>query len=323
MPSAEIHLVAHADWSITPRKRWAAVASRNPGGGWRLRSLGNILDAANYLPQLKTACGEQGCVLAGFDFPIGLPIEYARQAGITEFTTALRQFGHGPWQDFYQPATDPTQITLHRPFYPQKPGGKRLQDLINRLGIRQLRRRCELAHARRRAAAPLFWTMGAQQVGKAALAGWREVLAPALQQPALGLALWPFAGTLQELRLPGNVIVVETYPAEFYHQLGIVRLPGKMAKRRHADRTHLAGALFSLAQRLHLALDPATSRLISEGFGNSPQGEDRFDAFVGLLGMLNVLTNPTILWEPDVPELKQIEGWIFGQGSQADFHLQQ
>jgi hypothetical protein len=314
MPSAEIHLVAHADWSVSPTKRWSACALGDPISSWRLLSLSRVEDAGAYLSGLKKSYSEHGCILAGFDFPIGLPLEYAHKAGIAEFTGALRQFGHGAWQDFYQPAATPAQISLRRPFYPQKPGGKQLKDLAVGLGIQQLRRRCELAHEGRRAAAPLFWTMGAQQVGKAALAGWREVLVPGLQQPGLDLVLWPFSGTLKQLCAPGRVIVAETYPSEFYHHLGIEFLPGKMGKRRPADRAQQAHALFSQAQRLHLELDSESSRLISNGFDAGPDGEDRFDAFIGLLGMLDVLANPEQLWEPDDPELTRIEGWIFGQG---------
>lgn len=321
MPWPEIHLVAHADWSVSSRKRWAAIALINPPLGWRLLSLACIADAETYLTELKKSCSPYGCVLAGFDFPIGLPVEYAQRAGITDFIGALHQFGRIPWQDFYQPADHSAQISLNRPFYPRKPGEKRLQDLIDRLGVRQLRRRCELAHGRRRSAAPLFWTMGAQQVGKAALSGWREVLAPGLQQPELGLALWPFSGSLKQLCTPGSVIATETYPAEFYHHLGIEFLPGKMSKRRPSDRARHAGAIFSMARTLHLELDDNTNRLISEGFTTQPDGEDRFDAFIGLLGMLNVLANPELLWEPDNPEYTQIEGWIFGQGNPRDQFL--
>lgn len=46
----------------------------------------------------------------------------------------------------------------------------------------ELRRLCEMSvpawsvYPGRRAACPLFWTLGGQQVGKAAILGWREVL---------------------------------------------------------------------------------------------------------------------------------------------------
>jgi hypothetical protein len=43
----------------------------------------------------------------------------------------------------------------------------------------RLRRQCERATPTRRAACPLFWTLGSNQVGKAAISGWQEVIAPA------------------------------------------------------------------------------------------------------------------------------------------------
>ena len=47
---------------------------------------------------------------------------------------------------------------------------------------------------------------------KAEIAGWSEVLIPALRG-ALDVALWPFEGLLAELLAPGRSVVAETYPA--------------------------------------------------------------------------------------------------------------
>ena len=47
-----------------------------------------------------------------------------------------------------------------------------------------------------------------------------------------------------------------------------------------------------------------------DGFGLSLDGEDRFDAVVGLFGMLNVVLGRRSCAEP--PGLK-VGGWIFGQ----------
>ena len=46
----------------------------------------------------------------------------------------------------------------------------------------------------------------ANQVGKAAIIGWREVLAPALRGGG-SVSLWPFDGSLPSLLVPGNVVV--------------------------------------------------------------------------------------------------------------------
>jgi hypothetical protein len=41
-----------------------------------------------------------------------------------------------------------------------------------------------------------YWTLGGNQVGKAAIDGWQNVVRPAL---ALGASLWPFDGSLENL----------------------------------------------------------------------------------------------------------------------------
>lgn len=73
--------------------------------------------------------------LLGFDFPIGLPIAYASQAGIDDFRSFLPEFGQGEWESFYLPATTPDEISLRRPFYPRRPGGTKQQHLIEALGV--------------------------------------------------------------------------------------------------------------------------------------------------------------------------------------------
>jgi hypothetical protein len=80
--------------------------------------------------------------------------------------------------------------------------------------IDDLRRECEKKQAGRRAACPLFWTLGANQVGKGAIVGWRDVLAPALREG--DVSLWPFDGRLLDLLKAGKIIIAETYPAECY-----------------------------------------------------------------------------------------------------------
>ena len=73
----------------------------------------------------------------------------------------------------------------------------------------------------------LFWTLGGQQVGKAAISGWTQVLAPALRR--LGdnpsISIWPFSGCLADLLQPGSTVLAETYPAEYYAHLGVAFSP--------------------------------------------------------------------------------------------------
>jgi hypothetical protein len=63
--------------------------------------------------------------------------------------------------------------------------------------------------------------LGSQQVGKAAISGWRDLLTPALTDKSLNFTIWPFSGSLKNCCLPGNLVALESYPAEFYNHLGL------------------------------------------------------------------------------------------------------
>ena len=62
-----------------------------------------------------------------------------------------------------------------------------------------------------------------------------------------------------------------------------------------------------------MPLDPTLNTQIQQGFGPSPDGEDRFDAVIGLLGMLNVLIGGRPSGEPTSVPVQVLEGWILGQ----------
>jgi len=49
------------------------------------------------------------------------------------------------------------------------------------------------------------------------------------------------------------------------------------------------------------------------GFGADRKGEDRFDAVVGLMSMAEVLLGHRTDGRPTDPNLRGVEGWIFGQ----------
>jgi hypothetical protein len=270
-----------------------------------------------------------GPVLAGFDFPIGVPRHYAQVAGIEDFLSWLPKLGSGVWQEFFDVAETPEQISPSRPFYPYRsyytgPDGNRQNvrqaELLQALAADQidhLRRLCERRHTSRRAACPLFWTVGAQQVGKAAITGWRELLAPGLADTALKLHIWPFSGQLANLLRNDTIIAFETYPAEFYHHLGITfrkaRRGEKSGKRSHIDRASNADRILASAAQLGLNLKNGLQAEIKAGFGTGTDGEDRFDAMVGLLGILKVVRGLNNFQEPEEAWLRKIEGWIFGQ----------
>jgi len=271
------------------------------------------------LPNLRAQAGEGNAVLVGFDFPIGLPLAYARRAGIENFLSTLPELGKSHWSQFYEPASSPSEINIVRPFYPARPGGCRQAHLIEHLGVEtmnDLRRCCELAHKDRRAACPLFWTLGAQQVGKAAISGWRDVL---VGQAGLfpGVAIWPFSGRLADLLAKGGVVLAETYPGEFYNHLGVRfsrrRLGERSGKRAQLDRIANAATLLAWADQASVEIPPDLKAAMREGFGPSPNGEDPFDALVGLLGMLNVVLGLRPPGEPEDEKIRKIEGWILGQ----------
>jgi hypothetical protein len=321
--------VLHADWSVHPYKRQMAAAWLEPNGSYTAHAPISVPNPALLLPELRATIGPSGCALIGFDFPIGLPIIYAQKTGVTDFTTALGKFGQGKWMDFYQVAKTPADISLFRPFYPARPGYAAQSHLLQGLGvdhIDQLRRVCELAKANRRAAAPIFWTLGGQQVGKAAISGWRDVLAPALKNQPQHFRLWPFHGSLPDLLRPGTITAAETYPAEFYTPLQVTfstrRRGQKSGKRSLVDRLANADNLMDLAARLDIQLSSELENTIRAGFGAALQAEDAFDAVVGLLGMFMVVRGqlPASVHLP-VP-IANVEGWILGQETRsADLKL--
>ncbi len=303
--------VIHADWSTNPRKRWMAEATLGEDLRYTVVEPKLVRDPGLFALTLMTMAA--GGVLLGFDFPIGLPLAYARKVGIRDFLTALPEFGAGEWAEFYDVAREPSEISLRRPFYPARPGGTTRAQLTEALGLTDLHRRCDRKTASRRAAAELFWTMGAQQVGKAAISGWREILAPALKMPAyVPLAIWPFSGTFERLLRPGRIVVCEAYPGEFYGHLDVKFPPKAGGKRSQAARTANTPRLMEFAEDAGIRLDVGLVAGLRDGFGSDAFGEDRFDCVVGLLGMLNVLLGRRAPGDPPDPEIAQIEGWILG-----------
>jgi hypothetical protein len=315
---ARPHLVVHADWSVRAAKRWMAKAVLQPDGRYQVFAPEPAGAPETLLRRLRQSIGPDGMLLAGFDFPIGLPVCYAQRCEIDDFLAFLTLLGEGDWGDFYRVAGQPDEIGLQRPFYPARPGNARQNDLLSALGFQamnDLRRECELAHPGRRPAAPLFWTLGGQQVGKAAISGWRQVLAPALRQAgdSPSVAIWPFSGHLSDLLQPGATVLAETYPAEYYAPLGVKFSRQTGGKRSQAARQGGASALLEWAERARLGLAPELRTTLQDGFGPAPAGEDAFDAVVGLFGMLNLVLGLRPLEEPAGRRVLKIEGWILGQ----------
>jgi Protein of unknown function (DUF429) len=307
--SIPFRTIFHADWSTAARKRWVARAERTEMG-WQIELPRLAGDTRALVDELFTAIGP---VIAGFDFPIGLPAAYGGLTGLADFPTALDVLGKGEWAEFFKIAETPQQISRTRPFYPRSSmAGTKQTQLLCGLGINSvdaLRRQCELATLTRRAACPLFWTLGANQVGRAAISGWQEVVGPARRR---GARLWPFDGTLAELALAGSPVLAETYPAEAYAHVGVTLRP-KMSKRRQSDRRAAMIELAEWAHQRDITFSKELTTQISAGFSTRGDDEDIFDAFVGGLGMIEVIDGRRIERPAVRGNADAWEGWIFGQ----------
>ncbi len=312
-------LVVHADWGTAAEKRQMALAIRDDGH-YYVSSPQPVGDLKSLFDRLTDKAGENETTLLGFDFPIGLPAAYAARAGISDFVGMLPCFGSGCWGEFYEAAQTLAEISICRPFYPARPGGSSRAHLVSRLGLSspgELYRRCERATPDRGAASPLFWTLGPKQVGKAAMCGWRDVLAPGLARYHEEFALWPFAGRLQELLRNRRFVVAETYPSEAYGHLGFPRRHRN--KRNQPYRRDCGIDLLAWAAQRPVVLAPDLVALIRDGFGTRTDGEDPFDALVGLTMMIDVVLAYRSEGVPPDEEILRIEGWILGQqGNQAN-----
>jgi len=228
----------------------------------------------------------------------------------------LLHLGSGEWHRFFDVATSFEEIDVHRPFYPYRPGGARVAHLLERLELQsadQLLRLCERACPDTRAAGALFWTLGAKQVGRAAIAGWQTVLLPALRDARTRLGLWPFDGELLELMSANEVVVCETYPALAYPALGLPPAGRGWSKRKAGDRRAHGATVLAFAQTRGFSLDAPARRQIQEGFAPHERGEDAFDATMGLLFMLNCVSIQCSAMTALAPETLRVEGWILGR----------
>jgi hypothetical protein len=304
-------LIVHADWGSTPGKRWVCRATPTDDGGYEAHAPELAGDPGTLLSRLLGQ--HTSGVLLGFDFPIGLPVACARRIGVSRFPDFLRAAGSGAFAQFFELARTADEISLHRPFYPHRPGGTSRAQLTNALGIpfAQLLRTCDHRTVHRNAASALFWTLGSQQVGRAAIHGWRDVLQPALADAALDVALWPFDGTLHSLLATREVVIAEAYPAEAAVHLGLN--DSRWSKRDQTDRARLAQRIRSWSTQHQITLTRELLRQLEAGFGRGADGEDRFDAVLGALSMCAVATGRGASDHGLPHYVRDVEGWIIGQ----------
>ena len=310
MTQSSFARLIHADWSTTAAKRWAVRASRDPIG-WLVEAPRLVGPLDRFVHDLLE--GPQS-TLAGFDFPIGLPEAFGRKTEFRSFSEAIEQLGSGAWSRFYEVAETADDISRTRPFYPRVSSSTARQThlltALDAADINVLRRQCERATSDRRAACALFWTLGGNQVGKAAISGWREVVQPARRAGAL---LWPFEGELSSLAADGKLVVCETYPTEAYGHVGVRFRPGG-SKQRQDDRREATSRLASRCEVHGVRLTADMADAIANGFGPRKDGEDPFDAAMGLFGMIEVVEGrrAAIPARTDSPGW---EGWILGQAA--------
>jgi len=308
-------LVYHADWSSTASKRWCAKATLDADGLYTASEPNPVGDLTLLFKSLRAEAGALGTVFAGFDFPIGVPAHFARRAGISRFRDFLPELGKGVWKNFYSVCNTPEQLSVHRPFYPNQSLGRHSQQYLLDAHIAEtmlaLLRLCELGGNGQRQACCLFWTLGGNQVGKAALIGWRDVLAPALQDGS-AIRLWPFDGQLKSLFVPGALVVAETYPAECYGWFSNRPLGSKGDPE---NRKKLSALLSEWAGINNVIIDEGLRKEMRNGFLNGH--DDAFDAVVGLFGMLQVCLEERATCEPQDETIREVEGWILGRKIQV------
>ncbi len=300
-------IAAHADWSMEARKRWVTIARRQ-GALWQASAPRLVGDPAALAANL---IAESTPAALGLDLPLGVPRGFAESRQEADFPSFLAGLTQN--LDFFTVSPSLETVSPARPFYPAR-GIKGMTRLAHAaaLGLADasgLSRLCDRATAERPAGAPVFWTLGANQSGKAAISAWRDWLAPALAAGA-PFKLWPFAGTLHELLQPRQLAIAEVYPAEALRHLGL-KLAG--SKRAEAPRRALAPALRDAMAALNVTPDSALAEMIQTGFGTDAAGEDRFDSLIGLLGLIGVVDGKRPDFIPPDPMIRTWEGWVLGK----------
>jgi hypothetical protein len=312
-----LEAVIMLDWSVAASKRWGAWATRDAQMRWCVRGVEPVSDAP--LDWIDARHASDAATLIGLDMTLGAPLAWAERAQVTSFRALLAAWlgGDPAWARFGDVARDPDEISLTRPFFPRvAKRGVKLDALVQALGLPDadaLRRRCDLPQPGHTTPCPLFWTVGANQVGKATLAGWRELVWPLLTR---GAHLWPHdSADLQALLHSGDITLAEVYPANALRAL----LDESALKRHRAagGKRAIDGRLAAEALLRHDAMRDAPAALLEEvasGFASHGEaGEDPFDALVGALFMLNVLERATKLEVPDDPLMRQVEGFIMNK----------
>ena len=121
-------LVVAADWSTVETKRWM-VRGERVRDGYVVHPPEPVGDHKSLVARLQRTLPNDHRLLIGFDFPIGLPVEYAQKASVESFLGPFsgRWPDAGEWERFYQISDLPS---LRQPFFPlpkQQSGSFRAQ----------------------------------------------------------------------------------------------------------------------------------------------------------------------------------------------------
>ena len=305
----------HADWGLDPDKRWVTAIQQRDDGTGIIQQPQPFQQYSDWLFANDFAASP---VLIGVDFPIGLPVDYAKAVNITDFKAFLAGKQGPDWAEFSAVADRLSEVSLSRPFYPRarvnaddKAEMPPQQAWLRKLGLAkpQTYRQCDLATDDRKSAASLFWTVGANQVGKAALAGWRDLVRPLLGDQPERVGLWPFDGDLPDLLAEKPIVLAETYPGEIYSWFDCK----PTSKTKRESRRGVMAKLNRAIADLGLTITDEAAAMLADGFGDDRHGEDRFDSFVGALGLYAIVSDKRSTPVPDDPIFRTVEGWILGQ----------
>ena len=307
--------IAHADWGTSANKRVVATAEL-ADGFYRVSSPRIVGSVGGLIERMGLIAVAGETTLLGFDFPIGIPRAYALRAGIANFADWFRRLDLD--SPFFNVADDIAEVSTARPFFPRQIMVKsegikgRYREALG-LTAHDALRQTDRAHCGRWAASEMFWTLGPAAVGKATLAGWRDTIRPALAESGRRYSIWPFDGSLRDLLDLSDAVIVETYPTEAYRQLDLRMGTPDTAKTRQADRSADAERLLDWCAGHAVIPDESLVIELLDGFGSNPNADDRFDAVVGLFGMIDAVRRRP---EPELPDdsaVRQLEGWMFGQ----------
>ena len=301
--------LCHSDWGKDPKKRWMCRAKLS-GKTWVVSAPEMVGETKTFFSRISGSTQ----TLFGFDFPIGFPKAYTQSIGCETYRDVLVKLKSPSWKDWFKVCEDRSDISKRRPFYPYKTDGTKQFHLTQAHGVPDmtaLNRRCEIISK----AGSMFWTLGGKQVGKGMITGLEELILPNLDD----IAIWPFDGRLSDLAKLNKPVICETYPGAAYEMVGIDRQ--RLSKTNQESRKGTISATTKWRKNRPVKFDKALLNLIEDGFGYKKEGEDPFDALIGLMKMIDVMLG-------HMPEIGNVlkddiepEGWILGLSANTEAKL--